>query len=222
MRVFTIKSVAAILAVLLSISLFGLQGCSEPVEKKAVYVLVDTSGTYSKQFDKVKIVLRYLLGSLQPGESLALAQIDSESFNEKNIVARMTFDLRPSMANSQKRAFLESVEKFSKNIRPSRYTDITGGILQAIEYLNETQAGKRTIIVFSDLKEEIQKGQVRDFPISFNGIHVVAINVTKLRSDGVDPREYQKRLGEWTKRVEQGGGSWKLINDMNNLEKIIE
>jgi len=222
MRVFTIKSMAFILAVLLSISLFGLQGCSEPVEKKAVYVLVDTSGTYSKQFDKVKLVLRYLLGSLQPGESLALAQIDSESFNEKNIISRMTFDLRPSMANSQKRAFLESVEKFSKNIRPSRYTDITGGILQAIEYLNETQAGKRTIIVFSDLKEEIKKGQVRDFPISFNGIHVVAINVTKLKSDSIDPREYQKRLGEWTKRVEQGGGSWKLINDMNNLEKIIE
>ncbi|VAW61801.1 hypothetical protein MNBD_GAMMA08-1647 [hydrothermal vent metagenome] len=216
------KSVVGVLAVLLSLSLLGLQGCSEPVEKKAVYVLVDTSGTYSKQFDKVKTVLRYLLGSLQPGESLALAQIDSESFNEKDIIARMTFDLRPSMANSQKRAFLESVDKFSKNIRPSRYTDITGGILQAIEYLNETQAGKRTIIVFSDLKEEIKKGQVRDFPISFNGIHVVAINVTKLKSDNVDPREYQKRVDEWTKRVEQGGGSWKLINDMNNLGKIIE
>ncbi len=216
------KSVVGVLAVLLSLSLSGLQGCSEPVEKKAVYVLVDTSGTYSKQFDKVKTVLRYLLGSLQPGESLALAQIDSESFNEKDIIARMTFDLRPSMANSQKRAFLESVDKFSKNIRPSRYTDITGGILQAIEYLNETQAGKRTIIVFSDLKEEIKKGQVRDFPISFNGIHVVAINVTKLKSDSVDPREYQKRVDEWTKRVEQGGGSWKLINDLNNLGKIIE
>ena len=216
------KSVVGVLAVLLSLSLSGLQGCSEPVEKKAVYVLVDTSGTYSKQFDKVKVVLRYLLGSLQPGESLALAQIDSESFNEKDIIARMTFDLRPSMANSQKRAFLESVDKFSKNIRPSRYTDITGGILQAIEYLNETQAGKRTIIVFSDLKEEIKKGQVRDFPISFNGIHVVAINVTKLKSDSVDPREYQKRVDEWTKRVEQGGGSWKLINDLNNLGKIIE
>jgi len=187
-----------------------------------VYVLVDTSGTYSKQFDKVQTVLRYLLGSLQPGESLALARIDSGSFNEKDIIARMTFDLRPSMANSQKRAFLESVEKFGKNIQSSQYTDITGGILQALEYLNETRATQKHILIFSDLKEEIKKGQVRNFPISFDGTHVVAVNVTKLGSDNVDPREYQKRLEDWSQRVEQGGGDWKMINDLNHLSNIIE
>ncbi len=222
MKALATKSLFITLSFLLSIGLLTQYGCSEPREKKAVYVLVDTSGTYNKQFDKVQIVLRYLLGSLQPGESLALARIDSESFNEKDIVARMSFDLRPSMANAQKRAFLESVEKFAEGIKPSRYTDITGGILQAIEYLNETQAAQRTILIFSDLKEEIKKGQIRDFPISFNGIHVVAINVTKLKSDNIDPREYQKRVQAWAERVEQGGGSWKLINDMNHLSQIIE
>jgi len=206
----------------LLLSILALSGCSKPREKKAVYVLVDTSGTYSKQFDKVQTVLRYLLGSLQPGESLALARIDSGSFNEKDIIARMTFDLRPSMANSQKRAFLESVEKFGQNIQSSQYTDITGGILQALEYLNETRATQKHILIFSDLKEEIKKGQVRNFPISFNGTHVVAVNVTKLGSDNADPREYQKRLEDWSQRVEQGGGDWKMINDLNNLSNIIE
>ncbi|MCW8935956.1 MAG: VWA domain-containing protein [Gammaproteobacteria bacterium] len=222
MKTFIAKGVFLGLSFMLLMSLLAQHGCSEPREKKAVYVLVDTSGTYSKQFDKVQIVMRYLLGSLTPGESLALARIDSESFNEKDIIARMSFDLRPSMANAQKRAFIESIDMFGKNIQASRYTDITGGILQAIEYLNETQATQRTILIFSDLKEEIKKGQVRDFPISFNGIHVVAINVTKLKSDNVDPREYQNRLDAWAKRVEQGGGNWKLINDMNNLSQIIE
>jgi len=222
MKTFATKGLFLALSFLLLMSILAQHGCSEPREKKAVYVLVDTSGTYSKQFDKVQIVLRYLLGSLTQGESLALARIDSESFNEKDVIARMSFDLRPSMANAQKRAFIESVDKFGKNIKSSKYTDITGGILQAIEYLNETQAAHRTILIFSELKEEIKKGQVRDFPISFNGINVVAINVTKLKSDNIDPREYQKRVEEWTRRVEQGGGNWKLINDMNHLSQIIE
>lgn len=216
------KTKIALLNILLAVMLFSLTGCSEPRGKKAVYVLVDTSGTYSKQFDKVQGVLRYLLGVLQPGESLALARIDSGSFSEKDIVARMTFDLRPSMANSQKRAFLESIENFGKKIKSSKYTDITGGILQAIEYLNETRANEKHILIFSDLKEEIKKGQVRDFPISFNGIRVAAINVTKLKSDNTDPREYQQRVDNWAKRVEQGGGHWKLINDLNRLDAILE
>ena len=69
-------------------------------------------------------------------------------------------------------------------------------MLQAIEYLNETGAGKRYILVFSDLKEEVRKGHIRDFDISFDRIRVVALNVTKLRSDNVDPREYMDRLEE--------------------------
>jgi len=216
------KICRVLLSVLLISSIFALSGCSEPRSKKAVYVLVDISGTYSKQFDKVQAVLRYLLGTLQSGESLGLARIDSGSFSEKDIVARMTFDQQPSMANSQKRAFLESVEKFSKNIRSSQYTDITGGILQALEYVNETRANKKYILIFSDLKEEIKKGHIRDFPINFNDTHVVAINVTKLLSDNVDPREYQQRLDSWAKRVEEGGGHWKVINDLNRLDTILE
>jgi len=222
MRELTKKGIFITLSILLSIGILTQSGCSGERKKKAVYVLVDISGTYSQQFEKVKGVVRYLLGSLLPGESLALARIDSGSFNEKDIVARMSFDLRPSIANSQKRAFLESVEKFGEDIKPSEYTDITGGILQAIEYLNETQANQRYILIFSDLKEEIKKGQIRDFPISFNGTNVVAINVTKLQSDNVDPREYYKRVEDWTKRVEEGGGTWKLVNDLNHLDSIIE
>ncbi len=211
-----------LLFTLLALSFLVQLSCSEPREKRAVYVLVDTSGTYSEQFDKVQGVLRYLLGVLQPGESLALARIDSESFNEKDIVARMSFDLRPSMANAQKRAFLESVNQFENDLQASKFTDITGGILQAIEYLNETQATQKTILIFSDLKEEIKKGQIRNFPISFNGIRVVAINVTKLKSDNIDPRDYQARIDDWAQRVEQGGGQWQVINEMNNLSRIVE
>jgi len=199
-----------------------LTSCSEPKNpNKAVYMLLDTSGTYTEQIKKAQGILKYLLGVLNPGDSLALARIDSASFSEKDIVAKVTFDLRPSMANSQKRAFMASIEKFSKNLKGSSYTDITGGMLQAIEYLNETGAGSRYILIFSDLKEEIKKGHIRDFPIAFDGVKVIALNVTKLRTDNVDPREYQKRMVKWTQRVESGGGSWRVINDLDRLDGLL-
>ena len=200
-----------------------LAGCSESrPQTRAVYMLLDTSGTYTQQIDKAKGIIKYLLGTLNSGDSMALARIDSGSFSEKDIVAKITFDLRPSKANSQKRAFLEAVEKFSKEVKGSSHTDITGGMLQAIEYLNETGAGYKYILVFSDMEEDIKKGHVRDFPITFGDIKVVALNVTKLSSDNVDPRDDMKRVESWEQRVVDGGGSWRVINDLDRLESLLD
>ena len=49
-------------------------------------------------------------------------------------------------------------------------TDITGGLLQAADFVNETQAGDKYVLIFSDLEEDLQKGQVRNFPIDVQGI----------------------------------------------------
>jgi len=189
---------------------------------RAVYMLLDTSGTYTAELDKAQAIIRYLLGTLQPGDSLAVARIDTGSFSEKDIWAKMTFDSRPSRANAQKRAFQEAIKKKIAEVRGSPYTDITGGILQATEFLNETGAGQKYILIFSDLKEEVKKGYVRDIPINVAGFNVIALNVTKLRSDNVDPREYLDRLEEWRKKVESSGGRWKVINDLEKLERIFE
>ena len=95
-------------------------------------------------------------------------------------------------------------------------------MLQAIEYLNETGAGTKYILIFSDLKEETKKGQVRDFPINFSDIKVVALNVTKLQSDNKDPREYMDRLEAWSKRVAEGGGQWRVMNDLEHLGSLLD
>ena len=50
---------------------------------------------------------------------------------------------------------------------------------------------------------------------------VVALNVTKLRSDNVDPREYMDRLESWKKKTEDGGGLWKVINDLERLDTML-
>jgi hypothetical protein len=183
-------------------------------------MLLDTSGTYKKELKRAEAIINYLLGTLQPGDSMAVARIDSGSFSEKDIVAKMTFDKRPSVANQQKRLFKQKVEKFVNTARGSAYTDITGGVLQSVEFLNESGAGQKYILIFSDLKEELVKGHVRNFPIQVDGCNVVALNVTKLRSDNVDPREYFKRVEDWRARIEAGGGTWRIVNDLERLENI--
>jgi hypothetical protein len=200
----------------------GLAGCGEAgPHTRAVYMLIDTSGTYAQEITKAQAIANYLLGTLNSGDSLGFARIDSASFTEKDIVAKMTFDTRPSHANQQKRAFRQALDRFVTSISGSSHTDITGGMLQAAEWLNETGAGHKYILVFSDLEEDLQAGYVRDFGIDLTSIRVVALNVTKLRSDQVDPREYLVRLGNWQSRVETGGGSWKVVNDLDRLDAIL-
>jgi len=200
-----------------------LGGCSqEPVnQSRGIYMLMDTSGTYAQELKKAQNIINYLLGSMQPGESFAVARIDSGSFSEKDIIHKVTFDSRPSMATNQKRVFAQKVDDFVKNVETSPYTDISGGMLQAVEWLNESKAGKKTILIFSDMEEELPKGHIRDFQIPLSGIRVVALNVTKLRADIIDPREYLDRLSVWQTKVESGGGTWMVINDLERLEPIL-
>ncbi len=213
---------------LILITLFGaffVGACGDSrMHSHGVYMLVDTSGTYAKEMNKATRVVNYLLATLNPGDSLAVAKVETRSFTEKNIVAKVTFDKRPSQATLQKRVFKSKIEEFAKEIKGSAYTDITGGLIQGAEYLNETKAGIKTIIVFSDMQEELGKGTLRDFPIKLDGIRIVALNVTKLGTDNADPRLYLDRLARWEARVRKAGATdWVVVNDLeNNMESVLK
>jgi hypothetical protein len=171
---------------------------------------------------RAQIVINYLLGTLQPGDSLAVARVKTRSFSEKDIIAKVTFDNQPSRANAQKRAFREQINAFVKTVSGSAYTDITGGLIQGAMFLNETGAGTRTILIFSDMQEELDKATIRNIPISLKHIRVVALNVVKLKTDNIDPRRYMGRLESWQKRVEAAGASeWRVINDIERLDAVL-
>lgn len=199
-----------------------LIGCSQQSNRaKGVYMLLDTSGTYAVELKKARLIINYLLGTLQPGDTMAVGRIDTGSFSEKDIVAKVTFDARPSVANNQKRAFQNKVSTFVTGVRQSSYTDISGGMYQAIEYLNESGSGNKYILIFSDLQEELAKGYVRDVPFELSGFHMIALNVTKLRADNQDPKKYLARVEKWRDKAEKGGGTWRVINDLERLDNIL-
>jgi hypothetical protein len=186
-----------------------------------VYMLLDTSGTYNEELNKAEQIIRFTLSKLDAADSFAVARIDTGSFSEKDIVAKASFDDRPSAVNRQKRLFAQQVSEFVDTADSSPYTDITGGLLQAVEFLNEKGTGNKTILIFSDLKEDLEAGYIRDIDVELEGFDVIALNVTKLRSDNIDPREYLGRLQEWQGRVEKTGGQWRVINDLDGLEGLL-
>ncbi len=76
-----------------SLLLAGVSACTDQrSHSQAVYMLVDTSGTYAQEVRKAQLIINYLLGTLQSGDSLAVARVRSRSFNEKDIIAKVTFD----------------------------------------------------------------------------------------------------------------------------------
>lgn len=200
-----------------------LCGCGEaPNKNRSVYLLLDTSGTYKEELNKAQLIMNYLLATLDSGDSIAIARIDNGSFSEKDIVAMATFDDRPSNVNSQKRVFKQQLDDFVGNLRrASTHTDISGGLLQATAYLEETGAAEKHVLIFSDLKEDLVKGHIREFDLPLMGINVSALNVTKLGSDNIDPREYLARVALWEARIIDGGGEWRVINDLERLDSLI-
>ena len=199
-----------------------LSGCSVEPPGTGVFLLLDTSGTYSGELSRAQSVINYLLGTLDPGDSFGVARIDGGSFSEKDILMRMTFDERPSVANDEKRLFMQTVQAFADTVRAASHTDITGGVLQAVEWLNEVGPGRKTVLIFSDMEEDLPEGFIRDCPMELKGVRVIALNVTKLLPDNVDPRVYMHRLDQWRERVESGGGEWAVINDLERLDVALD
>jgi hypothetical protein len=209
-----------VLLIILCVLLVSCSSESTP-RNTGVFMLVDTSGTYTEELAKAEQIIRYTLAKLDATDSFAVARIDTGSFSEKDIVAKASFDDRPSAVNRQKRLFAQQVNDFVESAKPSPYTDITGGLLQAVEFLNEKGTGNKTILIFSDLKEDLEAGYIRDIDVQLAGFEVIALNVTKLRSDNIDPREYLGRLEKWRGTVEKTGGEWRVINDLDGLEGLL-
>ncbi len=153
---------------------------------------------------------------------IRVIMLDGVTYGGFNVVdiAKVTFYQRPSVANNQKRAFQKKMDKFTSEVKSSKYTDISGGLSQAVEYLNKADPGKKYILIFSDLKEELKKGHVRDVPFQLAGFNVIALNITKLRADILDPKKYMKRVERWRKKIESGNGQWRVVNDLERLDNI--
>ncbi len=200
-----------------------LAACSEPPDNnRAVFLLIDISSDYATEMDKAERLGNYLLGTLDGGDSLAVAFIDNSSFTERNIIARQTFERQPSTRNAQKRAFQAELGAFMERFSvPSYHSDITGGVLLARDYLEETGAAEKHLFLLSDLHEDVPPGVDRNVALGLDGVRVHAINVKRQRVDNRNPRGYRERMVDWQRRVEDAGGEWQIVNDVARLDTAL-
>jgi hypothetical protein len=198
-----------------------LAGCLDTTRyDQAVCVLIDVSGTYADQRpEAVRILKRDVLPGMEPGDTLVVLRIDSESYEKSNLEALVTLDARPSRANAQKLALAQKLDAFAVADARSEYTDIPGAMMLGTEYLREIDARSRVMLVFSDLREDLPRGTTRTLaPSEFQGIQVVAINVKRLASDNADPDFFRGRLAGWERRLTDAGAmGWKTLMDPAKL-----
>ncbi len=214
------------LVLVLGLGLAGTSGCSDGAEyAQAVCVLTDTSGTYADQTQQMRRTIRQaLLPRMLPGDSLILVRIDANSYEQDNVEGVLTLDRRRSVANTQKLQLAKKLMATKKHQRRARHTDISGGMMLCGEYLAETNAGQRVIVVFSDMKEELPRGTRRVFSDNeLAGVRVAAMNVKKLNSDNRNPARYRKRLDTWRDRVTQSGATgWNVILEPPSLVAYLD
>src|SRR5262245_363627 len=174
---------------------------------QAIAVLIDVSGTYADQTPQVaRMVKREILPGLVPGDTLAIVRIDSESYKKANVEALVTLDNRPSHANAQKLDLAKKIDAFAARGERSKYTDIPGAMMLAAEYLRETGAKSRAIVLFSDMQSDLPPGAERHFgEHEFDGIRIVALNVKQLERDNANPDELRNRLASWEHAVTHTG-----------------
>jgi hypothetical protein len=200
----------------------AVTACGGDPRNRAAVVLIDISGEYAHEVEKASRVTSYLLGTLEPGDSIAVAFIDNTSYTERNFIARADFDHRPSVANDQKRQVRAKLDAFLQDFDvPSAHSDLTGGILLARDFLEQTEAETKQLFLLSDLDEDLKPELDRDVPLELGGIEVVAVNVIRRDSDNVDPRHYRQRIADWKQRVEDDGGQWQMVNRIERLRRVV-
>ena len=207
-------------ALLLGLLLLAIGCTDESRYDQAVAVLIDVSCTYADQkTDVVRIIKRELLPSLEPGDTMIVVRIDSESYQKENLEALVTLDPRPSRANAQKLGVARKLDAFAASGTRSEFTDIPGAMMLAAEYLREVASGTRVMLVFSDMREDLPAGSRRNLDESeFEGIQVLAMNVKRLDSDNADPAVFRGRLARWERRVTHSGAAgWRTFMDSSKL-----
>jgi len=200
-------------------------GCSgDRRYDQAVSVLIDVSGTYADQKpETVKLIKGEILPHMLPGDTLLVVRIDSESYDRGNVEALVTLDRRPSRANAQKLALARKLDAFAARHESSKHTDIPGAIMLASEYLQEIGAGSSTILLFSDLQEDLPRGSVRTLrPDELANTHIAAMNVKRLRGDTLDPEVFRGRLAAWEQRLKSAGAvEWRMFMDASRLPEYL-
>lgn len=198
----------------------ALAGCDGLVtnDTSAVFVLVDVSGTYFGELDSSVRGAKLLAAGLAAGDAFTVAEIGSCSFDDDAIAVDARLPDRPTEAAAAKAQALTGIDAYREVAARTEFTDIHGALLQATDRFSRDTLGRHVVVIFSDLVEDPAPGcGSAASPLNLDGVTVIAANVIKLRSDAEAPDAYFARIESWRAKVEDAGGRFVLVDDVEAL-----
>lgn len=212
-------------SLLLGATAATLASCDERRDEAAsIYALLDVSGSYFRELDKVVRTLRVMMGFIHAFDSFAVAEIGACSFTDEAVILRFTAPDRPSERQRLVAAYAQKLAAYAARAKATNFTDIRGALAQAAQQLATRPAAGRAIVLFSDLDEDLPAGCRREaaLPSSLKGIDVIATNVIRLPEDNRDPQRYTRRLDGWRRLVEAAGGRWSVMADPTEVVALLK
>ncbi|WP_084420494.1 hypothetical protein [Henriciella litoralis] len=200
-----------------------LAGCGAVTSNsRAVFMLVDASGTYAKEVPDAVVTAKLVTSKLNSNDLIAFGQIGSCSFTDDSLIVRTTLPGTPSQAAYTKQDVFGRLDAYGETFEATSWTDIRGGLRYAAEELAQSDQSEKIIVIVSDLVEDVSPAcDTSRISLDLEGVTVVATNVTKLSSEASNPDAYSDRLAMWQATVEDAGGTWVHANTRDRLlEKI--
>lgn len=199
--------------------LAGISACGAVTSNsKAVFMLVDASGTYVREVPDAVVTAKLLTSKLNSNDMFAFGEIGSCSFTDNSLVVRRTLPGTPSEAAYAKQDVFESLEFYAESVQATGWTDIKGGLRYAAAELEQSEQASRYIVVVSDLVEDVSpECDTSGLELDLEGITVIVTNVTRSDRDASDPNAYFERLEAWEALVEDAGGTWVHANSRDRL-----
>ena len=205
-------------AILFLAQALGSAGCTEPARQpRAAYLLIDAARLRSAP---AQAVVNYFLSALQPGESFGIACLGTGNFSDRDTIASVLLDVRPSLATQQKRLLKKKFDEFTPSPRSIAHLDIAGALLYVVGQLGETKAEERYVLILANLGQEQIPEPVKDFALQMEGCRVIPITVENGELTARQQAAALQRLEAWEEWVETGGGDWQVVNDLALLATI--
>ncbi len=193
----------------------ALAGCTAGQDTaKAIYVLLDFSGTYFREIPRCMTAIRAVVARMNPFDQMVIARIDSCSFSNESVLLRFRLPDTPSAATRMKLTVGQQIDRIERNALRTGYTDIIGALYQAAAELRTTRARDRTIVMFTDLVQDLAPNCAtgREAMPDLTGITAVAANVIILND--ARPQAYFDRIEEWETRFRSAGAKdWIVVRD---------
>jgi hypothetical protein len=211
-----------IVAVLMGLAFFTIACTGHASHPKGVYVLVETPAADTDRWEIMQSALNRLLKNLNSEDILAVASIDSTGFGRKHTPKTVRFDQRPSVMTAQKREFQNYFDTLDASEKPGSQPDMIGGLLQAVQFLNQTQRTQKIVLIVFPLNTVVPLDDLNEQFLRLEGIQVMVTDFTRQAEAMEDPEQYQQRMDHWQGLIESGGGSWQVISDLEHLDQIFK